>query len=69
MENSSGNLDPIISILPADENLSATLEAYKNAVTELAASSAHPLLNLPALRDQFWLAWDDDRGPGDSASL
>jgi len=64
-----GNLDPVVSILPGDENLSATLEAYKNAVVDLAASSAYPLLELPALRDQYSLAWDDDSGPGSSASL
>ena len=39
MENTSGNLDPVLSILPADENLSATLESFKKAVAELAASS------------------------------
>jgi len=31
---------------------------------ELAASSTYPLLDLPALRDQYALAWDDDSGPG-----
>jgi hypothetical protein len=69
MENTSGNLDPILSILPADENLAATLESFKQAVTELAASSVQPLLDLPALRDQYALAWDDDSGPGYSAAL
>jgi len=69
MENTSGNLDPILSILPADENFSATLETFKKAVTELAATSTQPLLDLPALRDQYALAWDDDGGPGYSAAL
>jgi hypothetical protein len=69
MENRSGNLDPILSILPVEGNLSARLEEFKKAVAELAASSSQPLLDLPALRDQYSLAWDDDGGPGSSAAL
>jgi hypothetical protein len=69
MENTSGNLDPFVLILPADQNLSATLESYRKAVAELVASSSQPLLDLPALRDRYTLAWDDDSGPGYSAAL
>jgi Neurotransmitter-gated ion-channel ligand binding domain len=69
MENTSGNLDPVLSILPADENFLATLENFKIAVADLVASSETPLLDLPALRDQYSLAWDDDSGPGYSAAL
>jgi hypothetical protein len=69
MENTSGNLDPVLSILPAGGDISATLEDYKKAVADLAANSKNPLIDLPALRDKFALAWDDDSGPGYSASL
>jgi hypothetical protein len=69
MENTSGNLDPILSILPADQDLSTVLESYQIAVSELVAGSTYPLLDLPALRDQYSLAWDDDSGPGYSAAL
>ena len=69
MENTSGNLDPILSILPGDINLQTTLESYKTAVADLIATSSNPLLDLPALRDQFTLAWDDDSGPGHDAAL
>jgi Neurotransmitter-gated ion-channel ligand binding domain len=69
LENTSGNLDPVLSILPADENFLATLENFKIAVADLVASSETPLLDLPALRDQYSLAWDDDSGPGYSAAL
>ena len=69
MENTSGNLDPILSILPAGDDLAATLDSYKKAVAELVASSAYPLLELQALRDKYTLAWDDDSGPGYSAAL
>ena len=69
MENISGNLDPVLAILPADENFTATLDNFKKAVAELVANSSQPLLDLPALRDQYSLAWDDDSGPGYSAAL
>lgn len=69
MESSSGNLDPILSILPVDDNFAATLESFRNAVAELVANSTQPLLDLPALRDRYSLAWDDDSGPGYSAAL
>jgi len=69
METTSGNLDPILAVLPADDALPATLESFQKAVTDLVASSDYPLLDLPALRDQYTLAWDDDSGPGYSAAL
>ena len=69
MENTSGNLDPILSILKADKNLSATLQNYKIALADLIANSPTPLIDLPALRDKFTLAWDDDSGPGYDAAL
>ncbi len=69
MENVSGNLDPILSILSADDNLSATLDSYRKDVADLVATSPQPLLDLPALRDQYALAWDDDGGPGYASAL
>jgi hypothetical protein len=69
MENISGNLDPILSILPDDGNLSATLDSFKKDVADLVATSSQPLLDLPALRDQYALAWDDDSGPGYASAL
>ncbi len=69
MENRSGNLDPILSILQDDGNLAAKLESFKEDVAELAATSDYPLIELPALRDQYALAWDDDGGPGYSSAL
>jgi hypothetical protein len=63
MENTSGNLDPILSILSGDTNLLATLESFQKDVANLIATSANPLVDLPAIRDKYSLAWDDDSGP------
>jgi hypothetical protein len=54
----SGNLDPILSVTPADENLPAKVESYRQAVTDLLATSPNPLLDLPSLRDDVFLAWE-----------
>jgi hypothetical protein len=69
MENTSGNLDPILSILAADKNLATTLQSFKTALADLIANSPNPLVDLPALRDKYTLAWDDDSGPGYDAAL
>jgi Neurotransmitter-gated ion-channel ligand binding domain len=69
MENTSGNLDPAVFILSADTDLRAWMESYQGAVADLLATSPQPLLDLPALRDKYALAWDDDSGPGYSAAL
>ncbi len=69
MENTSGNLDPLLFILPGNQDPSATLDSYNKAAANLLNSSATPLLDLPALRDKYFLAWDDDSGPGYTAAL
>lgn len=69
MENTAGNLDPFLAILAATEDLPVRLMEFNQAVAELSASSANPLLELPAVRDQYTLTWDDDSGPGYSAAL
>ena len=69
MENTGGNLEPIVAILPYKATPSTVLQEYQNDVATLAANSAQPLLDIPALRDKYFLAWDDDSGPGYSAAL
>ena len=69
METTSGNLDPLLAILPADRALPVVLDNYRAAVKKLVETSPQPLLDLPALRDAFFAAWDDDSGPGYSAAL
>ena len=69
LENTSGDLDPILFILPGGQDPSKTLAAYRQAVARLLASAPSPMLELRALRAQDTLAWDDDSGPGYSAAL
>ncbi len=69
MENTSGNLDPVLSVFPATTDLRATMASYQKALADLIATSPNPMLELPALRDKYAAAWDDDSGPGYSAAL
>lgn len=69
MENTSGNLDPALAIPPTDKEPMAILTEYRQAVADLIATSAQPLVDLPALNDRSFLVWDDDSGPGYSAAL
>jgi hypothetical protein len=69
METTSGNLDSVLALVPGDADLNQLFDSYQEGVQALIASSAQPLLDLPALRDRTFLAWDDDGGPGYSAAL
>jgi hypothetical protein len=69
LETVSGNLDPVLAVVSADTDLPALREVYTRELQALAQSSPTPLLELPALRDRTFLAWDDDSGPGYSAAL
>jgi hypothetical protein len=69
MQTTSGNLDPLLALVPGDADLNQLFDSYQEGVQALVASSAQPLLDLPGLRDRTFLAWDDDSGPGYSAAL
>ncbi len=69
MQNTSGDLDPFLALLPAGPDLAKTLAAYQKEVNNLLASSPRPLFDLPSVRDKYYLAWDDDSGPGYTAAL
>ena len=69
LENTSGNLDPFLAVIPASNSLSEMLASYQKDLQDLIANSPQPLLDLPALRDEYLLAWDDDSGPGYTAAL
>jgi hypothetical protein len=69
MQNTSGNLDPALAIPPTDKEPMTVLTEYRQGVADLIATSAQPLLDLPKLNDQSFLAWDDYSGQGYSAAL
>ena len=69
LENTSGNLDPALSLVPATVNLPELITMYRAEVQRLVQTAEHPLVELPALNDKTFLAWDDDSGQGHNAAL
>jgi hypothetical protein len=68
-ETTSGNLDPGLSLVSAKVDVPELIATYRAGVKQLVLSSEQPLVELPALNDTTFLAWDDDSGPGHSAAL
>ena len=48
-ENRSGNVDPILFILPDSDDVAATLASYRKDLADLMAGSDYPMVDLPAL--------------------
>lgn len=68
MKATSGNLDPFIGLLAADVNPDAD-RANFNRDMRAAEKDANPVEAINAARDRYFLAWDDDSGPGYAAAL
>ena len=69
MQTTRGNLDPLTGCSAGIYRSENLFTSYSAAVQSLITTSPQPLLDLPALRDKTFLAWDDDSGPGYSAAL
>jgi len=69
LETTSGNLDPVLSLVPTSVDLPELIATYRAEVQRLAQTAAQPLVELPALNDKTFLAWDDDSGKGYNAAL
>jgi len=68
-QTTSGNLDPALTLASAEVDLPELIAGYRAGVQQLVLTSEQPLVELPALNDKTFLAWDDDSGPGHSAAL
>ena len=69
LEATSGNLDPAAALLDGSVDLTEFEALYESQVQQLIAEGANLALELDALRDQLFLAWDDDGGDGYAAAL
>ena len=69
MGATSGNLDPAIGIMDARLPLAETMTRYRADVQRLVAGNEDVALALDDLRNQYFLAWDDDSGDGYAAAL
>ena len=69
MRTISGNLDPAIGILDTAAPLNETMAAYKADLQRLLADNESAAQAVETLRNQYFLAWDDDSGTGYAATL
>lgn len=69
MQTTSGDLDPMVGIMDTSGSLADVDAAYRADIARLVAESDNIALDLETLRKRYFLAWDDDGGPGYAASL
>jgi hypothetical protein len=69
MRATSGNLDPLIGIVDTATPLDETMAAYQADLQRLLAENGSAAQAVETLRNQYFLAWDDDSGPGYASAL
>lgn len=69
MQATTGNLDPAIGIVDTARPLEEAMAAYQADLQRLLAENESAAQAVEALRDQYFLAFDDDSGAGYAAAL
>jgi hypothetical protein len=69
MRTTSGNLDPAAGIVDGTVPLEEAMTRYRADLQRLLAQNESAGAAVQKLRDQYFLAWDDDSGPGYAAAL
>src|SRR5512139_348775 len=52
LQTTSGNLDPVLSLVPASVDLPKLITTYRAEVQRLIQESDHPMAELPTLNDK-----------------
>jgi hypothetical protein len=60
MENSTGNLDPLLALFPGETRALDIAGKFKGAVEQVITEGGDPLATLPAIFDSLTLIWNDD---------
>ena len=69
MQASSGDLDPAIGILDTSMPLGEVMTRYRADFQRLLTGQGRAAAALEEIRNRYFLAWDDDSGPGYGAAL
>ena len=69
MRTASGNLDPFVALLEGSADLQALQVQYQADLQKLLAAGGDIAPGLEALRQRYFLAWNDDGGQGYAAAL
>jgi hypothetical protein len=69
LETTSGNLDPVMGLISTQKDPMTVLRNYQDDMADAIEKGEDPLVAIPKVYDQHFLAWDDDSGDGYSAAL
>ena len=69
MQSTSGNLDPAIGIIDTTAPLEVFGTGYRADIQRALAADEGVAEAIEAVRNQYFLAWDDDSGAGYAAAL
>jgi hypothetical protein len=69
MQDTSGNLDPLVGLLESDANIDTLGVEFRTAIEQAIVEEEDPLAVVPQFADQAFLAWDDDGGLGYAAAM
>ncbi len=68
-QTTNGNLDPLTALLPSQQDFERVVRDYNQSVERLVDANSNIAAGLTALRDEYFLAWDDDSGEGYAATF
>lgn len=68
-QTTSGNLDPLVALLRDRNDLERVARDYNASLDEVVAANSDIAASLIVLRNQYFLAWDDDSGAGYAATF
>ncbi len=69
MQTQSGNLDPIVGLVHGDVDPEALEADFEEALTRAVTQGEDPFTAVNRLRNEYFLAWDDDGSGGLAAAL
>ena len=69
MQATSGDLDPAIGIMDTTTPLGEVMTRYRGDIQRLLTEHENAAAALEEVRNRYFLAWDDDSGPGYAADL
>jgi len=69
MQTQSGDLDPIVGLVHGDVDPEALEADFEEALTRAVTQGEDPFTVINRLRDEYFLAWDDDGSGGLAAAL
>ncbi|MGB3717902.1 MAG: hypothetical protein WA996_26090 [Candidatus Promineifilaceae bacterium] len=68
-DRTSGNLDPMVAITPVGPSADELRDLFQSDLERAVAGGEDPLVAIPRIVDELFVAWDDDSGDGYASLL